>query len=61
MNYLNLFFTEEYDCVPPANGEGGDSASFNSLEGIFYLVKSALIAENGDVVFGSLPGFAHDI
>ena len=53
--YLYFLLAEEYDGVSGADGDGGGSAGFYSLEGVLYLVEAALVAENGDVVFGSLP------
>jgi hypothetical protein len=54
MDYLNFFFAEEYYGVSSSDGDGCDSTGFDSLESILYLIESALVAENGDIVFGSL-------
>ena len=52
---LNLFFTEKDNRIPAPDSNGSMPTSFDCLESILNLVESALIAENGDIVFTTLP------
>ena len=52
--YLNFLLTEKDDRISASDGNSGESACFDSLEGIFDLVESSLIAEDGDIVLAAL-------
>ena len=53
--YLNFLLAEEDDRISAPDGNSGESACFNSLEGVLDLIESSLIAEDGDVVLAALP------
>jgi hypothetical protein len=59
--YRHLLLAEQNNRIPASDSEGGESASFNGLEGVLHLVESSLGGEDGNEVLVALVGFAHDI
>ena len=59
--YLNFLLAEEDDRISAPDGNSGESACFNSLEGVLDLIESSLIAEDGDIVLAALPWLAHNL
>ena len=53
--YLNFLLTQEDDRISAPDGNSGEPACFNSLEGVLDLIESSLIAEDGDIVLAALP------
>jgi hypothetical protein len=51
---LDFLLAEEDDRVFASDGDGGESACFDSLEGVLNLIEASLIAEDGDVVLAAL-------
>ena len=51
---MNFLLAEEDNGIPASDGNGGESAGFDCLEGVLDLVESTLVAEDGDVVLAAL-------
>ena len=54
VSYLHFFLRKEDDRIFTSDGDSSESTSFDCFEGVFHLIETTLVAEDGDVVFAAL-------